>query len=235
MKHLALRTALLAITFFTLLSLEGWGQTPNGFLNFGTTVDNTTATTGNTGFGGVRIGTGGGSIKLMNLGQSIGTDAELRGIAPTTVSVNSVGVTSTEYGTAATTFTVSFELHLSGGSSGTWYFFAGNGTSFGSAQTSGFTGSESFTGLRWVFGASSAITTNNRNGSTWNTTGITGTPFAQGTAYFVTIVGNNSTSTVNYGASQSVASYNYDFWVKGALVRHTVAKTQLPESKSTHS
>jgi hypothetical protein len=210
-----------------ILSNVGWGQTPNGFLNFGTTANGTTATTGNTGFGGVRVGTGGGGFTIMNPGQTIGTDGELRGIAPTGGSINSVGLTSTEFGTASTLFTVSFEVYFSGGSSGTWYFFAGNGASFSSAQSSTFTSAQVFTGIRWAYGASSLITTNNRSAATWNTTGITGTPFAQSTSYFVTIVGNNSASTVNYGASSSVAANKYDLWVNGVLVGDDLAKGEL--------
>ena len=209
-------------------SFKGWGQTPNGTLDFGTTANLTTATIGNTGFGGVRIGSGGGSFTIMNSGQEIGVDAELRGIAPTGTSVNSVGVTSTEYGTVAKVFTIAFEVYFSGGSSGTWYFFAGNGSSFAATQSTGFTGNQVFTGIRWVFGSSNSITTNNRNAGSWNATGITGTPFAQLTSYTVTIIGNNSTSSVNYGASQSVAANTYDLWVNGTLVGDNLAKAQLP-------
>jgi hypothetical protein len=141
-----------AFALVMLLGIGGvMGQTPNGTLDFGTTANGTTATTGNTGFGGVRVGSGGGGFTIQNPGQSIGSDGELRGIAPTSASINSVGVTSTGYGTAATTFTISFELHLSGGSTGTWYFFAGNdATIFGSAQTSTFSGATTFTGIQWV-------------------------------------------------------------------------------------
>ncbi len=212
-----------------------WGQTPNGTLDFGTIANGTTASTANTGFGGVRVGAAGGGFTIQNPGQSIGVDGEFRGIAPTSAAVNSVGITSTEYGTAATTFTISFELHLSGGASGTWHFFAGNGTSFGSAQSAAFTGSEVFTGIQWVFGASSAITTNNRAAGVWSV--ISGTPFAQSTSYYVTIIGNNSSSTVNYGASNaySVSAYTYDLWVNGSLAGDNLAKGQLTNSTTINA
>ena len=246
-SHSSLRSA--GVDLFRLL-LKGWGlkvlslmlvvmvggslmgQTPNGTLDFGTTANGTTASTTNTGFGGVRVGGAGGGFTIQNSGQSIGSDGELRGIAPTSTSVNSVGITSTEYGTAATTFTISFELHLSGGSSGTWSFFAGNGASFGTAQSAGFTSNQVFTGIRWAFGASSAITTNNRNAGNWNTTGLSGTPFAQSTAYYVTIIGNNSASSVSYGASNaySVAAYKQDLWVNGTLVGDDLSKGELGNS-----
>ncbi len=222
MKHKLLFILLL---FFYKIS----AQTPLGFLDFANTANGTTATTGNTGFGGVRIGSGGGSFTIQNPGQSIGSLGELRGIAPSTASINSIGITSTEFpnASAATTFTTSFEVHLSGGSSGIWYFFAGNGTSFGSAQSTGFTGADVFTGIRWTFGAGNTITTDNRAAGAWST--VSGTPFAQNTSYYVTIVGNNSASTVNYGASNafSVLSNTYDLWVNGVLVGDNLAKGQL--------
>lgn len=207
----------------------------SGTLDFGNTTDGTTATTSNTGFGGVRIGSGSGSFIIKNPGQEIGTLAELEGVAPTGTSINSVGVTSTEYGTAANTFTISFEVYFSGGSSGIWYFFAGNGASFGSTQTVGFTGNQVFTGLKFTYGASSAITTDNRNGSAWNATGISGTPFAQNTPYTVTIIGNNSASAVSYGASQSVAVDKYDLWVNGTLVGNDLAKAQLSNNTAINA
>ena len=209
--------------------------TLNGTLTFGNTADGTTATTGNTGFGGVRVGTGGGGFTIQNPGQTIGSQAELRGIAPTGGSINSVGVTSTEYGTAAQVFTVSFEIYLSGGSSGMWYFFAGNGTTFDSAQSATFTGSQVFTGLRFAFGASNTITTNNRNAGAWDATGISGTPFAQNSAYKVFITGNNSASTVNYGNGQSVAANKYDLWVNGVLVGDDLGKAQLAAATNVNA
>jgi hypothetical protein len=210
-----------------LLEQVGWGQSVNGYLDFGTPANGTTPNSINTGFGGVRVGTGGGGFTLQNPGQSIGANGELRGIAPVGGSVNSVGISSAEYGTAATTFTISFELHMSGGSSGNWYFFAGNGNDFGSSQSNAFTGASIFTGIQWVFGASNAITTNNRASSSWST--ISGTPFAQNTAYFVTVMGNNSSSTVIYGASNeySISAYKYDLWVNGVLLGDELGKALL--------
>ena len=230
-KFQALAVCAALMTFATTC----WGQTTAGYLDFGTSTSGTAATTSNTGFGGVRTGSGGGGWTIQNVGQSIGTAGELRGIAPTGGSVNSVGITSTEFGTGSTTFTIAFELYLSGGSSGTWSFFAGNGTSFAAAQSTAFTGSQVFTGIQWIFGASGGITANNRAVSAWSA--ISGTPFAQNTAYQVVIVGNNSASTVNYGASNaySVAAYKYDLWVNGTLVGNDLGKAQLPDSTAINA
>ncbi len=213
---------------------SGTGLTPNGILDFGTTSDGATATTSITGFGGIRVGTGGGSFTIKNPGQTIGSGAELQGIAPTGGSVNSVGITSAEYGVATTVFTIKFEMYLSGGSSGTWYFFAGNGTSFGTAQSSGFTGSQVFTGIQFNFGSSSIIKTKTRSGSAWDSTTITGTPFVQNTAYRVDIVGNNSSSMVTFG-SKSVAPYTYDLFVNDVLVGNNLPKAQLADATNINA
>jgi hypothetical protein len=125
-------------------------------------------------------------------------------------------------------------VYLSGGSSGTWYFFAGNGTSFGSAQSSGFTGADVFAGLQFVFGASNAITTNYRSTSSWIATGIIGTPIAQNVAYTIDVVGNNSASTVTYGSS-SVAANTFDLYVNGVLVGDDLPKAPLPATTNINA
>jgi hypothetical protein len=208
-------------------------QAPNGTLTFGDVPDGTTATTANTGFGGVRVGTGGGGFTLQNPGESIGSGAELKGVAPTTGSVNSVGVTSAEFGTAAQVYTVQFDAYFSGGSSGTWYFFAGNGTSFGSAQSGGFTGTDVFTGVRFAFGFGGALTIASRGGTAWSNLAIQ--PMTQFNAYKITIVGNNSTSTVNYGVGQSLAPNRSDIWVGTTLVADEAAKAQLASATSINA
>ncbi len=222
-----------SMAFLTaLFSVWGWGQTPNGVIDFGNPTNGTTATTANTGFGGVRIGTGGGGFTLQNPGQSIGTGGELKGVAPTGGSINSVAITSGEYGTSAPTFTIAFDLHLSGGTSGTWYFFAGNGTNFNTTQSNTFTGSQVFTGIRWSFGASNTITTNNRNAGNWVSDGLA-SAFSQNTAYKVVIVGNNTSATVNYNnGNSSVAANTYDIFVNGTLIGNDIAKAQLASSSS---
>lgn len=213
---------------------SGTGLTPNGTRDFGTTTDGTTATTSNTGIGGVRVGSGGGSFTIKNPGQPIGSGAELQGIAPTGGSINSVGITSAEYGTATPLFTIKFQIYFTGGSSGIWYFFAGNGASFGSGQTTGFTGAEVFTGLRFVFGASNAITTNYRAAGSWSATGITGTPIAQNVVYTIDVVGNNSTSTVTYGSS-SVAANTFDLHINGVLAGDDLPKALLPATTNINA
>ncbi len=222
------------VTLFSLaLSIGVLAQTPNGLLGFGDAVDGTPATTANSGFGGVRVGSGGGGFTLANPGVTTALGSELRGVSSSSGSINSVGVTSAEFGTAADVFSVQFIMNLSGGSSGTWYFFAGNGASFGSAQSSGFTSAQVFTGVRFTFGAANAITTANRAAGNW--VSFPASPFVQNTNYRVTIVGNNSAATVNYGTGQSVAPNTYDLWVNAMLVQNDVPKGELPAATTVNA
>ncbi len=173
----------------------------------------------------VRVGSTGGSFNLENPGSSLGTGSELRIVAPTSSSVNKFSIY--DYTTAATAFSLSFDLRLSGGSSGTFYLMTGDGASF--SDNSAFTGSQVFTGIRWTYGASSAITTNVRNAGNWVTTGLTGTPFAQDTNYSVQIRGNNGASSINYTQSgnNTLAANTWDLWVGGTKIGSNLAKAQL--------
>ncbi len=169
-----------------------------------------------------RIGTGGGSWNLENPGSSLGSGSELRGVAPTGGSVNKFSVY--DY-TAGKTFALRFRIRFDGGSSGIWYLFNGDGTTF--SGTGGFTGSHCFVGLRFTYGASSVITPNYRSTSTW--TVWPSNPLSQANNYLIEIYGNNSTVSENYtyGGAQSVASNTYDLWVDGVLIGDNLSKAQL--------
>lgn len=170
----------------------------------------------------VRVGTGGGSFNLENPGSALGSGSELRIVAPTGTSVNKFSIY--DYAEASTAFTLSFDLRLSGGSSGIFYLFTGNGASF--SDNSGFTGNQSFTGIRWQYGADAAITTNVRSGGSWVTTGLPETPFAQNINYSVQIVGNNGASSITYGDNNTLDAGKWDLWIGGIKVG-TVGAAQL--------
>ncbi len=184
----------------------------------------------------IRMGTGGGSFNLENPGLfSLGTNTELRIVAPTGTSSNFFQVY--DYSAAKVSY-IKFKLLLgdaTGNSttSGTWYFFNGDGTSF--SGSGGFTGAESFTGLRWVFGSSSVITTSYRNAGVWTT--IDATTFAQATVYNVEIYCNNTTSSQTYdrGGSQTVAANTWDLWLNGTNVCNDMAKAQLANDTNIDS
>lgn len=174
----------------------------------------------------VRIGTGAGSINLQNPGLcNLGNGTELRAAASFNTSVNKF--TPFRNYTSGQTFFTRFKLLLgdaSGGVTGTngnWSFYQGDGGMYD--NNNDFAGADVFTGLRWTF-ASSAITSEYRNGGSW--TALPGTPFAQAQVYLVEIVGNNSASTVNYtyGSAQSVAANTFDLFVNGVLVGNNLAK-----------
>ena len=168
----------------------------------------------------VRIGTAGGSFDLVNPGDALGTDTELQGTAPTSTSVNKFSI----YDISAATpqFYASFKLKLTGGASGNWYLFMGDGASY--SDNNGFTGTQVVSGIRWTFAASGAITESYRNAGAWSA--LTDN-FSQDTEYFVEVFANNaSTATTYYDGAQSLAAGRWDLWVNNSLVGDDLAKAQ---------
>lgn len=184
----------------------------------------------------VRIGTQGGSWNLEDQVIIFGGSSYLRGVAPTGSSVNKFSIY--DY-TGAKSFTMRFKIRLgdSGGTNtataGTWSLFIGDGTGYSDNTT--FSGSQVFTGIRFVFGASGAITASYRNVSSW--TQLSGTPFVQGVTYTVDIYGNNTTAAINYtySTAQSVASNKFDLWIDGVLVGDDLSKAQLSNNVNIDS
>jgi hypothetical protein len=178
----------------------------------------------------VRIGTAGGSFNLENQANPFGSDSYLRGAAATTTSVNKFSVF--DY-TPGKSFTLRFRVKLgaadgsASATSGTWYLFVGDSASF--SDNSIFTGKHVFAGMQWQFGASGSIATQVRSGNTWSTTGLTGTPFVQGTTAVVEIYGNNTTSTIPYshGGSQTIGANTLDLWIDGVLAGDDLPKGGL--------
>ena len=178
----------------------------------------------------IRLGSAGGSFNLENQVIPFGADTYLRIAAPTSTSVNKFSVY--KY-TPGKSFTIRFKVRLGSSSgantatAGNFYFFSGLGACF--YDNSQFSGAQIFSGLRFVFGASGAITTSYRSAGSWVTTGLSGTPFVQGQDFTVEIYGNNSTGPLAYdhGTAQSVAPNKWDLWVDGILVGDDLAKAQL--------
>lgn len=177
----------------------------------------------------VRVGSGGGSFEMANPGDALGSGTELVGTAPTNTSVNKFSIY--DISGATTAFSLSFTLKLTGGSSGNWYMFMGDGASFG--DNTGFTGAQVMSGIQWMFGASGAVTENFRSGSSWST--LSGNPFSQDTEYRVELFANNSASAASYGDSQSLAAYKWDLWVNSTLVGDDLAKAQLANGANIDS
>lgn len=172
----------------------------------------------------VRVGSGGGSFSLTNPG----TGSFLVGVAPTSGSVNKFSIY--DFADATPTISLSFDLTLSGGASGTWSLFLGNGTTF--SDSNAFTGTETFAGLRMQFGASGAITVNNRSGGSW--ANIAGTGIVQNTKFSISIIGNNSASSISYG-DQTLAANSWDLWVNNMLVASDLSKAQLTTASAIDS
>jgi hypothetical protein len=188
-----------------------------------------------------RVGTGGGRIATRNYA-NFGTGSSMRIQAPTSTSVNKFSV----YNIGGASNTMGLKVTFSIGDSlntadtvvnnGTFYFFAGNGSSF--SDNSGFTGSHIFAGLRLVLGSTSAALTV-RVGSSWVAAPIPiSVPYA--TSMSVILYMNNNSTSVSYTDINNVSrtlpagsidlfAYNpifssYDYQgnlLKGALAANT--------------
>ena len=231
-----MKNQLLLYCFSLGIGCLGWGQ-PWSY-DFGTTSGSFSTASGTStsflptplsGTTFVRIGTGGGSINLDNQGlPAIGSGSELRLVAPTGTSINKSSLVNY---TAGKSFY--FKCHMllgdvwgSPANSGTFYLVIGDGNTFSNATS--FSGSETFTGIKWVFSGSGGISASYRNGGVWSALGTT--PFSQENRYVLEIMGNNSTAEINYtynGISGGVAPNKQDIYVNGVLVGNDLSKAQI--------
>jgi len=173
----------------------------------------------------VRVGGAGGGFALQNPGESIlGDGSELVMTAPTTSSINKFAING--YTLPSTAYTLAFSSILSG-NSGIFNVFTGTGNSF-STTTSAFTGTQIATGLRFGLG-SSTVSGSFRSGGSWSTSGLNTTGLAQNTVLNFRILGNNSSTAINYsyGGAQSVGAYSFDLWLNDTLIGDNLAKGQL--------
>jgi hypothetical protein len=153
-----------------LLAGKGWGQpwTYNFGTSTGTYNTNNSASTTflpspeeNGGTARVRRSNNQGGSFIMESSQTgkIGSGSRFRIEAPTGGSVNKFSIY--DYTTPGKSFYTKFAMLLGGSdggnvASGTWYFFQGDGATY--SDNSSFSSAQVFTGLRFVFGASGAIT-----------------------------------------------------------------------------
>lgn len=179
----------------------------------------------------VRVGTTGGGFYMENPGDTaVGSGSELRIVAPTSASVNKFSIY--DY-TPGKTFSLGMTLKMTGGSSGTFTLFTGDGASL--SDSSGFTGGQIFTGLRLTYGASDAIATSYRTAGAW--VSATGTPFSQNNVYQIEIYGNNTTGALDYekGGTQTLNANEWDLWINGALWNEGIGKALLPNDANIDS
>jgi len=222
------KLAALAITLFALSTANGTVFNYDFESSTGTHTSGASTTflpTPSTGGGTarVRVGSGGGSFTLANPGDiNLGTGSELQMVASSSSSVNKFSIY--DY-TPAKSFSLAMTLKLSGGSSGKFQLFTGDGSCF--SNDSGFTGTEVFSGIEWGFGTENSIATSYRNAGNW--TALGSNPFNQTTLYNIEIYGNNTTETIQYtrGDTRSVAANTWDLWVNGSLIGNNLAKAQL--------
>lgn len=204
--------------------------------NFGTTVDSLTTgiavspTTfpatadGNSSVRG-RIGTGGGKL-VMKSYAGIGSGSALRLQAPTGTSVNKFSL----YNIPSAGTTLGIKLTFSIGdstnsttttpSTGNFYFFAGNGSSF--SNNSGFSGTQTFTGIKMALSATNSLLYVRVPVVGWYTDSNNPITIPYGTATTVALYLNNDVSAVNYtdinGVSRSLAAGTCDIFSNGTFL-----------------
>ncbi len=220
--------------------------------NYGTSTGTFTSTTGSAAFipspsgsgtSYARAGGGGTpSINLVTASNPLGTSgAYSRSSASSSGSVSKMSPVVSGY--AGTTFYARSKVMFGDASGGTtattgeWRLFLGAGAMYSDAND--FAGAQVFTGLRFTYGASGAITLANRAAGAFNATGLSTTAFSQGIYYNIEIVGNNQTAgTVNYtynAVSQTVAINTFDLYINGVLIGNDLAKAQLANNANISS
>ncbi|MFC2100463.1 T9SS type A sorting domain-containing protein [Bacteroidota bacterium] len=178
----------------------------------------------------VRVGSGGGAIILENPGSvKIGSKSELIIKASSTTSYNKTSVYDYSSGTS---FYIKFSFLLgdsAGGttaSDGTVTFILGDGNNF--SNSSNYSSSETFTGIRWYFGSNGSISTRYLNGSSWNA--FSGVSISQGNVYSIEIIGNNSSTLISYiynGNNFSVGANSQDIIINGQLAGNDLNSSNL--------
>ncbi|MBN2828817.1 MAG: T9SS type A sorting domain-containing protein [Candidatus Cloacimonetes bacterium] len=185
----------------------------------------------------VRVGTAGGSINMDNPGLAgLGTNTELRIVAPTSTQYNKFAIY--DY-TASQTFQIKFSMLMgssTGGNvdSGSFYFFTGDGDRF--SGNSGFSDDQTFAALQMILGSGGTVNLRYRRTGAWVT--ISSTPVAQSILLDFEIYGNNTASTINYtygGNSQSIAANTFDLWINGSLYGDDLVKDRLADTANIDS
>jgi uncharacterized repeat protein (TIGR02543 family) len=189
----------------------GWGQgiltNPIFTENFGTLTNSTSISTSNTNFSNVRIGTSAGTNSIIainpcTISGATGSSAKIRAAGASVSSIDKTGLSSFSFGTYTFKFKTPSSL-----TSAVLFSAVGTGTSFGG--NSAFTGSQVSAGFQ-INGTNLQI----RSSGNWTTV----QPVATLTSYTVTIVFNNTSSTLTYGNSYSLPSNKVDIWINGSLV-----------------
>jgi len=148
-----------------------------------------------------RVGTGGGKV-VARTHSGFGTGSSLRIQAPTSSSVNKFSIHSIVNPTTTLGIKVTFSIGDSANtpasniSSGTFYFFAGNGSNF--ANASQFSGTQTFAGIRLVLGASNAALSVRLPSAAWYSDPSAPITVPYGSPVTVALYMNNGSTSVNY-------------------------------------
>jgi hypothetical protein len=174
----------------------------------------------------IRIGTQGGNARLVNPGNPlVGSGSELVIEAPTGSSLNKFSMYDLPPGAA---LTLRFDCAVGGGR-GEWFFFIGKGTTY--SGNVGFSGTQTFTGLRWIVDSLGAVSLSVRSGNAWTALTV---PLSRDSLMRFDVYCNNRavTEQYSYSASENVAPRSVDIWLNGVRIANDVGKAGLPDTSS---
>lgn len=192
----------------------------------------------------VRIGTGGGDIKLYNYSPNeLGTNGSYARLqAPTNGSVNKITPVLNINGTSTfySRFKIKFGANVYNNITanfGTFYMFIGNGAGFSDATS--FAGVQIFAGLQFKYRNFSTAGLYFRNGSSWSQTGLTDTLIYQGIMLDFEVIGNNQASgSIAYtynNINQTLAPNKVDVYLHGKLIGDDISKALLTNTTNVTS
>lgn len=168
----------------------------------------------------VRVGNDGGGFFLDNPG----TGSRLIGQASSRSGSTVAKFSIYDFAAPTTAFSVKFDVKFSGATNGSWLFLAGSGANF--TNNSDFANPQTFTGLRWTFGANGSLLSSNRVGSAWRT--LTDVAVVQDTFYTMEVLGNNGADPIVYrGGAFTLNPGTYDLWMGNQRVASGLGKAGL--------
>lgn len=173
----------------------------------------------------VNIGDGGGAFALVNAGTDLGSHTELTATASSNTNVNKISLFDCSPGPAAY---MKYGLRFTNGTSGNWYLYIGNGSSF--SNDAAIEPSQAFAGIKWSFNTDGSVDAYlHANGGL---TPFSAATFQQDVNYVIEIFANNGSDILYYDHSvpQQVESKKMDIWVDGELLFDDILKFDLPNN-----
>jgi hypothetical protein len=225
-RYFSALIALAAILSFGSASAQPWTYnfgTTTGTFNTSNTASTTflnglTATPSGGGIYRVRVSNAqGGSFNVDNPGTSLGTDGELRIVAPTGTSLGKFGVY--DWTSPSIVAYTKFKMRSTSSANGTFTYALGINTIVSDNQSYSSHYNNSVAMFQFIYAAGNLTTVNRRISGSW--TAVTGSGLAKDTDQEIEIYANNGASSTVYnrsGTDYTLNSQTWDLWVGGTKI-----------------